>query len=141
MQRERWNSDANEEGRILAEIWRDMAVADGWSCEPTYKPEDPHFTLTHPSGWKAMIDCRCYPKARPGVLCCKDRVSIWAPDGLGVNSVPYNMDWLCDLTRVCDACGERGVATVRIAFANRVCKKCRADPSVVAKYEPKGWCD
>jgi hypothetical protein len=113
--------------------FRDAAIADGWSHEPTYgnqEPEESACTLKR-DGWIMMVFARKQHDVS---------ISIWAPDGLDVKAPGvYNWDEIQRGIRRCNACGAEDVKTTRYSFAGRCCEKCL--PAMRAKHEFPGWAD
>lgn len=122
--------------------WVQDAIADGWDAEPTYgKSESMLRAVTlKREGWTAQALVRCNTQGTRLKYCTK--VSVWAPDKLAVHhSTAYNWDQLRAASRRCQYCKATDVDTARMNFAGRACKACRKNPEVVAKNEPRGWCD
>jgi len=118
--------------------WRNDAIADGWTCSPTYNKEsmDRAFTLDHPSGFKAMGIARPADKDSMG----EGVINVWGPDGMTVSSGrTYDFKKLQAGLRICSVCRTTDVDTVRVGFANRVCNTCL--PEAVKRLEYPGWCD
>ena len=121
---------------VAALAWRDAAIADGWTCRPTYDCEsvDTAFSLEHPEGWKAS------GTARPGDARTLNsaEVSVWGPDGLAMPSGrTYDMAALRAGLRACAFCDATDVDTTRIGFAGRCCNVCL--PEMAASIERSGW--
>ncbi len=116
--------------------FRETAVKDGWKIWPTYQNESVESAATlEKEGFKMMI---C---TRENELHKFERdISIWGPDRLAIK-VPQGYSWeeIKSGVNVCGFCGETGVRTQRIAFANRSCEKCY--PAAKEKHEKPGWCD
>lgn len=120
---------------VQAAAWRDAAVADGWSIQPTYDHEsvDRAWRLGR-EGFKAL------GLTRPGnerELPCAS-VHVWGPDGLAVRPPPvYDWPAIVAGARTCSACGTVDVETQRFSFAGRCCAACR--PEMARRYEQPGW--
>lgn len=71
--------------RVLCEIWRDAAVADGWSIEPTYahEPKEHAFRLWR-DGYCAQGLARPIPG--PHGTIPVPEIHIWGPDGLSIKT-------------------------------------------------------
>lgn len=133
--------------KVLANavLWRENAVADGWSIEPTYpasldpngnKGEDVNRAATlKREGFLAMVFTRTYPSGH-----IEASVSVWGPDGLALPAfVEYSWDALVAGQRTCLECGATDVDTQRVNFAGRVCATCL--PEARKRTEKPGWCD
>ena len=125
-----------------AQDWRDAAIADGWSHEPTYnsEPEDRACQMSR-DGFVAQILTRDIIKPAGKWLYEAD-VHVWAPDRLAID-VPrgeaYDWNVLVDRIRTCPACKRTDVDTVRVFFAGRCCADCAS--ALREKMEQPGWCD
>lgn len=121
---------------LQAIAWREAAVADGWTAEPTYKHEPYERASRHT---KEGFICTILARVNDGGL-HEASVSIWGPDRLVVKA-PIVYDWqtIKDGLRRCGYCHATDVDTERVSFAGRCCAKCR--PAVSAKLEQPGWCD
>jgi hypothetical protein len=110
--------------------WRDDAIVDGWSIEPSY-PGHEHIERAarlQKAGYTASIITR------------EDwhSINIWGPDGLAIQvSIPYSMDAIILGMSVCSNCGTHGVDTVGFSFAGRCCYECL--PEMRKKHEYPGW--
>lgn len=117
--------------------WRDAAVADGWSIEPTYGDSEPverAARLTR-EGWVVQVLSRESTEA--GKKHCAE-ISVWTPDGLAVKTPAfYSMGDLIARTRWCSRCKAADVDTQRVGFAGRVCEACIE--SARKEVETPGW--
>lgn len=119
--------------------WRDAAMADGWSIQPTYESESSERASTlHKEGWTAQILTRDNSGLAPLKYLYEASVNVWGPDGMGI--IPPDVyDWekiKAGLT-TCNSCGKPGVETHRYSFAGRCCAECL--PSMRKKHEYPGW--
>ena len=121
------------------QAYRDAAIADGWTVEPTYAAEEiGRACRLKKSDFVMMVLTR---ENRPGgKFAYEVRAYLWGPDGLAIKpQAPHNWDQIKEGLRVCGWCGATGVHTERVGFANRVCAKCA--PEARKKIEVPGWCD
>lgn len=120
------------------QAWRDAAVADGWSVEPTYgdhEPVESAAKLTR-QGWVCLILTRTKEAGRKWRF--EAEVSVWAPDRLRVETPAfYDFEALVAGTRVCSACKAADVETQRFSFAGRCCAACR--PEMARQTEQGNW--
>lgn len=122
----------------------EAAIADGWSARPSYKgePQESAATLER-DGFKMHTIARVRtiePYMRRNTPRYTAEVSIWGPDGAGVEPPPdYSFEAIQAGVRACPECGRTGVDTVRVAFANRACTDCA--PALTAKLCKPGWCN
>lgn len=133
------NDRAKWEG---ANVYREAAIAGGWTCEATYKsePVDSAATLSR-DGWKLSIISRD-KSDKGGKWKYEASVHVWAPDGLQVTvSNQYDFEQLKAAIRNCNECGADDVETTRYSFAGRWCLKCNSSPELNKKYHYHGWCD
>lgn len=120
---------------LRAAEWRDAAVADGWSIEPTY----PHESVE--TAWRLLRDgFQVQGLTRPE----SDKsmpvatIHIWGPDGLAIKVPPiYAWGPIAAGVRTCSACGATDVETQRVGFAGRVCGACL--PEQRRLVETPGW--
>ena len=122
-----------------AHAWREAALNDGWTGEPTYErePIEHAARLTHPDGWVVQILSRPVPAA-DGRLPCPE-VTVWAPDKAQVKVPPvYDFRVLQANARICMECGAEDVDTAQYAFATRCCGVC--GPRYQASL-PANWCE
>ena len=129
----------NEE-QVLERVqaFRDAAVADGWTIEPTYPNES--------------VDRACRLRREGyviGILTRRStgprwrfeaKTSGWCPRGIAID-LPDEYDWhrIQANARQCPVCKARDVETVRVVFANRACLNCA--PALREKLETPDWCD
>lgn len=124
--------------------WRDTAVRDGWSIEPTYQSEPvTRAAQLKREGYSILLLTR-HPLEMNGKPHPKwhneSKISIWGPDGLAIKPpASYSWDAIVKASRVCSACKAEDVDTVRVGFAGRVCAACL--PGQRKKIETPGWCD
>jgi hypothetical protein len=119
--------------------FRNDAIRDGWSIEPTYAGESENRSCTMKrDGYTMMIITRDSGD-ETNAYRYGSSVAIWGADGLGIEpSFPYNFKTIVDGTKKCDFCHATVEKTFRVAFANRSCKDCL--PAAKAKLERAGWC-
>ena len=122
---------SNDESRIIAaEMWRDAALADGWSGEATYAPTegmDRAARLQHPEGFQAqIITRRRRPEDKRQKWAFEASIAVWGPDGLAVAPPNvYDMTAIRASIATCRYCGTHSVKTVRVGFAGRACEACQ----------------
>ena len=119
-----------------AAAWRDAAVADGWSVQPTYGAHEGverAAKLTR-DGFVAQVITR----TKVGKWLYEASVSVWGPDGLAV-APPNAYDWsaIVAATKRCSYCKAPDVETERVGFAGRCCAACL--PAVRQCVERPGW--
>lgn len=109
--------------------FRDAAVADGWSIEPTYGHEpEAHAASLKRDGYHMMTVTR--PESK------NHSVHLWCPKGIAIKVPPaYDFEAIKAGTRVCAYCGATDADTVRVGFAGRACKTCQ--PKEEAKLGPR----
>jgi hypothetical protein len=129
----------NEQNKYQRAVeYRKAAIADGWTCEPTYgehEPVEQAAKLTR-DGFTMQIITR----TKVGKWNYEASVNIWGPDGLGIEP-PESYDWnqiVANLHR-CSHCHKLVLETHRYSFAGRSCAECL--PKLKAKHEKPGWCD
>lgn len=119
-----WSELKTERTKFIAlcREWRDAAVADGWTVEPTYKHEsvDRAFRLTRDGyvvqGIARDGDEQTLPTAY---------LHIWCPRGIAIAPpATYDFAAIRQAEQTCEYCGAHPVPTQRVAFANRACEKC-----------------
>lgn len=125
-----------------AAAWRDAAIADGWSIEPTYGASEPveRAARLRREGFSAQILTRLPVEGDRNQQYTDGSVHLWGPDGLAVNP-GRTYDWAklnAGLT-TCSACKATDVPTERVGFAGRVCAACL--PAQRRAIETPGWCD
>lgn len=121
---------------VKAEAWRDAAVADGWSIEPTYdyEPVERAWRLSR-EGFSVQGITRA---ARDDTEMTTADIHIWGPDGLAIRPPPiYDWSAIVAGSRTCNACGATDVETQRYGFAGRCCAACR--PEMARIHEQPGW--
>lgn len=132
----------NDPERLLAVIaWRDAAVADGWTIEPTYPKTETvdQAAKLHRDGWVALVLTR----GREGSphshrWYYEAQVSVWAPDSLAVRPGDvYSWEALQAATRSCNNCNATEVKTFGYSFAGRCCEACL--PAMRLQHEYPGW--
>lgn len=127
-----------------ARTWRDAAIADGWTAEPTYKSfgsesMESHATLRR-GGFVAHAMCRTIDKVKQpwSKWLYEAQISVWGPDGKAIiPPAAYNWSALVAGLRHCKPCGADDVETFRYSFAGRCCEACL--PKMRAQYEWPGW--
>lgn len=119
-----WSALKTEREKFIAlcREWRDAAIADGWSVEPTYQHEsvDRAFKLRRDGyvvqGIAREGDERTLPSAE---------LHIWCPRGIAIPPpAAYDFEAIKKSEQTCGYCGDYPVQTQRVAFANRACEKC-----------------
>lgn len=127
--------------------WRDAAVADGWSVEPTYAPQgkskgEPVESAAklHRDGWTASILTRDNQDKPGRKWKYEAQVSVWDPNGRGVApGATYDWDRLREDSLRCDKCGTLVDRVHHVGFANKACADCL--PAMREKMEYPGWAD
>lgn len=123
-----------------ARAWRDAAVADGWSIEPTYGDSESVDRAARLSrvGWMAQVITRTPIEGNRHANYYCGTIHVWGPDGLAV-SPGHTYDWahLVAGLRTCSACKATDVDTERYGFAGRCCAACL--PTMRARTEQPGW--
>lgn len=131
-----FSNDAQWFNEVVA--WREAAIKDGWSIEPTYQSESQdRASSLWKEGFHALILTRDN-SSKHGKYSYEANVSVWGPDGLAVSAGEV-YDWMRIKAglRHCHACGANGVDTQRYSFAGRCCEACR--PAMAAKHERGNW--
>lgn len=147
----RWEEIEKErdKARLITSVWRECALADGWSLEPTYgdhEAAESHGTIkidTRIGMFKGHVDARPNRRGEDqrNWMLGSGEVTIWGPDGLQIR-VPLiypGIEALIAATRHCNNCHADDVDTQRYSFAGRCCTKCR--PEMARVHERPGWCD
>jgi hypothetical protein len=118
--------------------WRDDAVRDAWSIEPTYgdsESVDRAWRLSR-DGFSVQGISRLYEPGRKWAA--EASIHIWGPDGLAIKTPSlYDFAEIEAGLTTCEACGAKGVKTQRVAFANRCCTACV--PAQRKELERHGW--
>ena len=125
--------------RVLCEQWRNAAVADGWSIEPTYEhePQEHAFRLRR-DGF--VVQGLARPIPGPHGTTPAPQISIWGPDGLAIDPPEtYDIEKIRRGAETCGSCGAYPVKTERVAFVNRCCAACAPDQR--ARLETPGWAE
>lgn len=122
-----------------AHAFRKAAIADGWSCVPTYgdhEPMDSHATLNK-EGFVCHVKARDRGEGKKKYR-YEVQVSLWGPDRLCITA-PMVYDWeaIKAGVRRCGYCGQEDVETQQVGFAGRSCEKCL--PSARKQDEYPGW--
>lgn len=122
-----------------ARAWRDAAVADGWSIEPTYQTEPvERAARLSRDGFSAQIITRTPEEGHRWRTTYEGSVHIWGPDSLAVKAPhPYSWERLTAGLRTCHDCGATDVETQRVGFAGRTCAACL--PDARKRIETPGW--
>lgn len=119
-----------------AVAFKEAAVNDGWSIEPTYKKlesVDNAATLK-----KDGFRCSILTRKNIGSWKFQADVTIWGPDSLQVLApTVYNWTVIKSGLRRCNNCKKEDVDVFCVGFAGRVCEECL--PSQRKKYEFPGW--
>lgn len=126
--------------------FRTEAIKDGWTYEPTYgnhESWESHCSLSK-NDFKMSISTRTTETSfilkKGGKWKYEADIHIWGPDGLAIEPPKeYNMGEIIKGLKKCSWCETEDVETQRVAFANRVCKKCL--PAAQKQLEYPGWCD
>ena len=131
-----FTNNKEEYDRVIK--FRDDAVKDGWSIEPSYGTHESveRASTLKKNGYTMSVISR----EKIGKWEYEADISIWADDGLSV-AYPdiYNFDAIEKGKRHCNLCDADDVDTQRYSFAGRCCAKCR--PEAAKKYEYPGWAD
>jgi hypothetical protein len=117
--------------------YREAAIADGWSCEPTYGRDESmeRAAKLKRDGFVMHVISRV---GTPGTFKYEAQVTIWGPDGLQINpSKVYDWQAIQAAVKTCNSCGRVGVETKRYSFAGRCCDDCL--PAMQKKHEYAGW--
>ncbi len=148
---ERWAEIERERdhARMIATAWRDCAVLDGWTLEPTYEggePAESHGTIhieTRIGTFKGHVDARPSRRGEDerNWMLGSGEVTIWGPDGLQIKTprIYPGIEAIIAATRVCSNCKAEDVETLRYSFAGRCCRACL--PEMQRIHEQPGWCD
>jgi len=133
-----FTNDVEELNRVIK--FREDAIADGWTCEPTYgkfESVDSASSLTK-NGFTMLILTRTNKDRAKWKY--EAEVSIWGTDKLAIEPPKvYDYDAIVKGLRVCGFCGAKDVATARVDFANRCCANCLYEAR--KRLETAGWCD
>jgi len=122
-------------------LFRDSAVADGWSIEPTYPNHESQERACRlrRDGFVMQVLTRSRDKEWQKYA-YETHVSAWGPDGLALKlTSPYTWEQFQSALNTCNYCGKTGVQTQRVGFAGRCCDKCL--PSIQKKLEYPGRTD
>jgi hypothetical protein len=118
-------------------VWRERAIADGWTSRPTYEHESEltAFTLER-DGYKVQGIARPTAPESMGHA----EISCWGPDRLHI-PVGETYDWnaIQRAVETCGYCGTYPVKTERVGFAGRCCAACL--PKMRAAIETPGWAE
>lgn len=120
--------------------FRDAAVADGWSIEPTYGEHESvdRASRLKKDGFLMMILTRTPVEGDFFRHRYESEVSIWGPDGLCIAPPSkYDMEEIRRGLRICEECHATDVETFRVSFAGRCCAKCL--PAARKIHEYPGW--
>lgn len=127
----------NDPDRIQgAKQFRDDAVADGWSIEPTYGDHEPMERAAKlcRDGYAMSVITR----EKTGGWQFEAKVHIWGPDRLAIDPPEfYDFAEIERRTRICGYCGATEVRTQRVGFAGRCCENCL--PAMRKRIETPGW--
>lgn len=128
-----FTNDPSDLNAVVA--WREAAVKDGWSIQPTFytEPVESHASL-YKEGFQAHVKARIKTK---GKWKYEAQVCLWGPDRLAVR-VPKIYDWekIVVGLKTCNVCGAIG-ETFQYSFAGRCCENCL--PDMKKKHEYNGW--
>jgi len=116
--------------------FRDDAVEDGWSIEPSYKSEsvDRASRLTR-DGFIILIIARINEAGSKWKY--EAEVNIWGKDRLAIAaSKKYDSGYITKGLETCLLCGATG-EVFRAGFAGRYCGKCLPDQKRLQEYP--GW--
>lgn len=127
--------------------WKEAAVADGWSIEPTYPPQGQNAgesveraARLHRDGWTVQILTRDNQDDPGRKWKYEAQVSVWDADGRGVTpGDTYDPNHLKESSMRCDGCGKLVEKVHPVAFANKACSECL--PNMRREMEKPGWCD
>lgn len=127
----------SEYEQLLA--FKAAALADGWTCKPTYKLEsmDRAATLSR-EGFLMSIVARDNTESLKSKHAYDLTLAVWGPDGLAIRP-PIAYDWqkIKEALRACNYCEAKDVDTFRVSFAGRCCAQCL--PKQRAISEGPGW--
>lgn len=127
-------TEYTEKAVAEATAFREAAIADGWSCRPTYQDHEPmeRAATLERDGFKIMVIAR----PRSANLNPSGDVCGWGPDRLAIR-MPKVYDWATIQAgaRTCSVCNTSDVETARFGFAGRACLTCQ--PSAEAKLGPR----
>ena len=127
---------ATEQQKRTVLDWKAAAIADGWTCEPTYhgESEDRACRLWR-DGYLVSVIAR---EPQDGRFKSEYSLHAWCPKGIALEiPIPYSFEALAANTRRCSWCKREDMETVRVAFADRVCLEC--EPAARKKLEYPGW--
>jgi hypothetical protein len=128
---------ARKELIAKALAWREAAMADGWSSQPTYEHES-ELTAFRLVRDRFQVQGLARPETKDTVG--SGEISCWGPDGLHV-PVGETYDWPAILRAVetCQYCKAHPVKTERVGFAGRCCAACL--PDMRRRIETPGWAE
>lgn len=121
--------------------WREDAVSDGWSIQPTYSGHEPVTSTARltKDGFTALILTRDHGNK----LRYRYEVSIrlWGPDSLCIDPPDTypGFEVIKSLLKKCGYCSSFVEEVHRVSFAGRCCATCL--PAMQKKLERPGWCD
>jgi hypothetical protein len=124
--------------RVVA--YRNAAVADGWSIEPTYASDESVDSAARLKRDGFVMQILTRRKEQPsGKINYEADVAVWGPDRLCIRpGQVYSMEHLTAELRSCHYCGKKDVPTQQVAFCSRCCAECA--PKQRAIQEQPGWC-
>lgn len=130
----------NDKAQLSAVVaWREAAIADGWTAEPTYPNHEPVSSASSlkREGYLASILTREKDTGKWKFQC---KVNVWGPDRLAIK-VPVVYDWALISTsqRRCNYCNANDIETHQVGFTGRACSACL--PEQRKRQEFPGWCD
>lgn len=133
-----WSQVVDARKELIAKVlaFRDAAMADGWSSEPTYAHEDEMraFRLRR-DGF--LLQCLARPEDKDSVGV--GTINGWGPDGMAIDvGETYDWDAIKRSAETCQYCKAFPVKTERVAFAGRACQTC--GPIERAKL-PANWAE
>lgn len=131
-------SKARVELILKAIAWREAALADGWTIEPTYQQHEPMETAfkMHRDGF--LVQGLARPPS--ATMLGTGEIHCWGPDGLAIHAGEiYDFAALQADLRICHNCAKADVDTMRYSFAGRCCAECL--PEMRRVHEQPGWCD
>lgn len=131
----------NAELLEIVREYRDEALADGWTIEPTYQHESvERAARLNKEGFVMSLIMREGAHPRTKATQYEASIHLWGPDGLCLEVPPlYSWEEIKKRLRRCGYCGKDDVDVERIGFAGRCCTACR--PLVQPRVEFPGWCD
>ena len=138
-----WFTAYNDEQAVqVVHRFREAAIADGWSAQPTYEGHETveRAARLYREGFQLQLLSRA-PTGKPFENFYHASISAWGPDGLAIET-PGNGEYpgfafFIAGTKRCAKCERGDVETVRVGFAGRYCRECA--PEARKRFETPGW--